>query len=80
MSLSSSQGLPEKAGVSGSTPSLATIFSITSLSPLLISSPLAVRIRKARQRRLMQPDDGEELGSNRFRVSPLSVRIGPSRY
>ena len=71
---------PEKAGVGGSTPSLATIISKDLAKAYgLSSSPLSVRIRRGRPNRSVYSNDFEQLSANVFFLSPLSVRFGLSR-
>src|SRR5207245_9886909 len=78
--LHSSGRIPEKAGVGGSTPSLATIIpKDLAKNYVLSSSPLSVRILRGRRNRLAYSNDFEELSANVFFLSPLSVRFGPSR-
>ena len=72
--------LPEKAGVGGSTPSLATIILKDLAKNYVLScSPLAVRILRGRRNRSVYSNDFEQLSANVFSLSPLSVRFGLTR-
>ena len=69
---------PEKAGVGGSTPSLATIIPKNLTKTCSNArSPRSVRIENRYAKPFLQIIDGQWLSRNSFPGSPLSVRFGP---
>jgi hypothetical protein len=71
---------PEKAGVGGSTPSLATIIRKHLVQlPCAHPSPLSVRTHEAPRNTVSATGRAEELRPVQFFLGPLSVRFGRPR-